>query len=108
MEEVMRNVKVYSENVANTPGFNIILDMSGKREFLMYHRHNGLLYQLLENGIRLEELSRWKPTKQASRREQQAQTKVFNMKSYLLKVIDHFLTEEYEYRNQKQRTVLNS
>ena len=106
MKEAMRNVKIYSENVANAVGFNIILDLSGKREFLMHHRRNGLLYQLLKNGVRLEELRRWKPTKQASRREQQA--KVLNMKNHLIKVIDCYLTEEYEYRKQKQRNVLNS
>ncbi len=108
MKEVTRNIKGYSEYLANTTGFNIILDMSRKREFLMYHKHNVLLYKLLENGVRLEALRRWKSTKQASRREQKAQTKVFNMKSHLLKVIDCFLAEEYEYRKQKQRTILNS
>lgn len=108
-DKAMKNIRIFAENCENNiPGFNIILDYSGKKVFLMHHRHNGLLYLLLDGGIRLDELRRWKPRKQASRRGQQAQTKVFKMKSHLLKVIDCFLTEEYEYRKQKQRTVLNS
>ena len=37
------NIKVVAENAGQEHGFNIFIDFSGQREYLMYHRHNGLL-----------------------------------------------------------------
>ena len=55
------NVKVFAVNCENTSGFNIYLDFSGRREYVMSHRHNGLLYQVMKDGIHLNELMRKKP-----------------------------------------------
>ncbi len=60
----LRNVRVLAENNKNRSGLNIYLVYSGKREFLMFHRRNGLLYTMLKDGVSIEEWRRmktWKP-----------------------------------------------
>lgn len=57
-----RNTLVLAENNGNKNGFNIFLVFSGQREILITHRHNGLLYSLLADGIRLDHLNRLKPS----------------------------------------------
>lgn len=70
----VNNDKVHSK-------FDIYLEFSGHREWLIIHRHNGWLYNLMRNGISLSELRR------ATGRDRR------NLK-YLLSVIDEFLDEE--------------
>lgn len=60
MKNNNRNIRIIAENNGNRDGFNIYLDFSGQREFVMYHRHNGLLYALLRDKPRLDELLRWR------------------------------------------------
>ena len=60
--------------------FDIYLEFSGQREWLMMHRHNGFLYRLLHDSISLSELRRLK-----GREQRQIQ--------YLLKVIDEYLED---------------
>ena len=61
MKNTTRNVRIYAENLGSRHGFNIYLDFSGQREFLMYHRHNGLTYDVLKDGMSLGELYRLDP-----------------------------------------------
>ena len=56
-----RNVRLYAENAEYKHGFNIYLDFSGQREFLMFQRHNGLAYSLLKDGVRVDDLRRIDP-----------------------------------------------
>ena len=63
MKNINRNIRVVAENTDCSPGFNIYLDFSGQREFLMFHRRNGLLYSLLRDGICVGDLARWAPGK---------------------------------------------
>lgn len=46
----MKNVLVYVENRVDADGFKIYLYFSSQREYLISHRHNGLLYALLKGG----------------------------------------------------------
>ena len=57
----IRNVKVLAVNNENKAGFSIFLDFSEQQKFVMHHRHNGLIYQLLCEGIYLDDLRHWKP-----------------------------------------------
>jgi len=51
-----RNARLFAVN--NGPGFDIFLDLSGQRRFVVHHRHNGLLYKALHNGVRVDDLRR--------------------------------------------------
>ena len=53
-----RNILVIAENNGTSKGFNIYLEFSGQREYLLTHRHNGAIFRMLENGIRLPDLER--------------------------------------------------
>ncbi len=57
-----KNIRVFAENASingtELSGFNIILDFSGERHFVCWHRHDGMLYMLLKDGVRVEELRR--------------------------------------------------
>ena len=55
------NNRIFAENSGNSSGFDIWLDLSGERHYLMHHRHNAMMYVLLKDGISLGELARWKP-----------------------------------------------
>jgi len=76
-----RNVKIHAVNDGANDGFNIFVDFSGRREFLMHHRHNGLLYAILKDGIRLEALRRWRPDNYYS-------AQLERMVAYLLREIE--------------------
>ena len=58
MKSYSRNILVLAENNGTNNGFNIYLIFSGQREYLMTHRHNGAMYRMLENGIRLSDMQR--------------------------------------------------
>ena len=94
-----RNIKVFAVNNGSNAGFNIILDFSGQREFLLHHKHNGLLYNLLKDGVRLEELRRHKPKGSSSHSQhyhgiqRRSSTKLYGMVSHLLAVIDTYMEE---------------
>lgn len=60
MKKSERNIIVKAVNNGDRPGFNIYLISSGKNEFLMFHRHDGNLYKLLKDGVRLSDLRRVK------------------------------------------------
>ena len=57
------NVRVFAKNNDNREGFNIYLDFSGRHEFLMFHRHDGLLYNLLKDGQSIRQLRDFNPQK---------------------------------------------
>lgn len=76
-----RKIRVIAANNYKKGGFDIYLDFSGRREYLMRHRHNGVIYNMIGNGVRLEDLKR------KTGREKRAL-------KYLLEVIDEYLEEE--------------
>ena len=61
--------------------FDIYLERNGQRDWLMIHRHNGILYKMLEHGMRLDELRNTKGWRK-------------DQVKYLLRVIDEFLEDE--------------
>lgn len=95
-----RNVRVIAENIDSDHGFHIFLDFSGQREYLMSHRHNGLLYNVLKDGVALDDMRRWRPCHKARefpgfRHNSRANGSVQleNMLSHLLVVIDDYMME---------------
>jgi len=58
---IPRNIRIRPVNNGSRHGFDIYLDFSGQWEYLMTYRHNGMLYDVLKDGIRLDDLKRLKP-----------------------------------------------
>ena len=74
-------IKVFAVNNYKVESrFDIYLEFSGRREWLMMHRHSGILYNLLRNGVTLGELRRFKGRDQ-------------NRVQYLIRVIDEYLED---------------
>lgn len=57
-EHAMHNVFVKSISVVGAAGFDIALLFSGAPEIVAHHSHDGMLYQLLHEGMRLDDLRR--------------------------------------------------
>ena len=74
---------VIAENNQKRGGFDIYLYFSGQREYLMWHRHNGLLYGLLKDGIKVSDIQRTAKT----------QRTYSGMLRYLLTVINEYIAE---------------
>jgi hypothetical protein len=75
----MRNPKmrVYAEN--GSYGLDIYLDISGKKCFLIKHRRsNGLMYQMLKDGMSIAELRKVKPFKTVQRGNRDAPKPISN------------------------------
>ncbi len=93
-----RNIRVCAENQWDVNGFNILLDCSGQKEYLMFHRHNGLLFGLLKDGIAVDDLRRWRPADwngcTSSRIEKRNSSKIYGMVGHLLCVIDEYMVEK--------------
>lgn len=97
MKNLNRNVRISAENNGKADGFNIFLDFSGRREYLMYHRHNGLLYDILKDGVAVDDIKRWKPYKLYGRSKIYSggvrADKVCSMVKHLITVVDEFIEE---------------
>ena len=108
-----RNTRVFAVNDGNNPGFNILLDFSGQQEFLLYHKHNGLLYKLLKDGVMLEELNRYSPKGSCTNSmylrgiQRRRITKLDNMVSHLLTKIDVYIEDRIT-NNKKTQEISNS
>lgn len=82
MKNPDRGIRVFAVNNDKVHcKFDIYLEFSGQREWLMICRHNGILYNVLKNGISLGELRRVK-----GRDRERVQ--------HLIKVIDEYIKEE--------------
>lgn len=80
MKNQDRSIRVIAENNYRHDGFNIYLEFSGKREYLMSHRHNAFIFDMLKHGPRLAELRK--------------KTKMHQEKiRHLLKVIDEYILD---------------
>ena len=84
------NIKLIPENLDGQNGFNIYIDFSGQREYLMTYRHNGPLYNLLKNGIKLDDLIRYK-FKKKSGHQKRYYNKENQAVDHLLRTVDDYL-----------------
>ena len=90
-----RNIRVLAKNNGDHDGFIIYLDFSGRREYLKHHRHNGLLYETLKDGIALDDIKRWRPprTSGGMKAKRNAATRLQRMVGHLITVIDEYMLE---------------
>ena len=63
MKNTYKNIRIIADAHGTDGSFNILLDFSGKREYLITHRFRPDLYAVLKNGITLREWNRIKPWK---------------------------------------------
>lgn len=87
-----RNLKVIAINNGNKDGFNIYLDFSGQREYLMHHRNNSRLYAMLKDGVVIADIRRRKPScvnRRCDRRYSSAD--LYEKLNYLVSVIDSYI-----------------
>ena len=88
------NIRIVAEaNEMN--GFDIFVDISGSREYLMSHRNNEYLYKMLAKGMYLDSIRRWRPNSSYRAHTHRARS-VLSMKAqkavrYLLAEIDDYL-----------------
>ena len=89
-----RNIRVFAINNGNRDGFNIYLDYSGQREYLTYHRHNGLLYDLLKKGVAVDDIRRWSPANLGCFRVgRSGSARLYEVVGHLVSVIDDYMVE---------------
>ena len=96
MKNGARNVRIIAVNAAGKHGFDIFLDFSGQREYLMSHRHNGALYSMLCDGASLDEMRRWRPAagrRQSGVHRRHSET-LHSSVRHLLLVVDDYLLEQ--------------
>ena len=78
-------------------GFDIFLDISGKQEYIMSHRHNAFLFELMRNRISLSELRRWEPKPARNNLNRKNIRKKRSSVSHIIRVIDDYIKEELTY-----------
>ena len=97
MKKGYNNIRVMAENCDSKPGFNIYLDFSGSREYLMTHRHNGLMYAILKDGMYVRDLRRWRPNEYVKdnkrRNRSNASVQVEGMMKHLLLAVEDYMAE---------------
>jgi hypothetical protein len=87
-----RNIKVLAENNGSKDGFNIYLDFSGQREYLMYHRRNVQLYAVLKDGVVVADVRRRKPLRVSCRHaKKNGSADLYEKLGYLVSVIDSYI-----------------
>ena len=96
MKRYSRDTLVFAENNGNQSGFNVYLEFSGKREYIFTHRHNGVMYNMLKDGICIGDLKRgirdMNPSLLSRNRIYVSDTKqLWNSMRYLVVVIDEYI-----------------
>lgn len=87
------NTKVIAINNYKKAGFSIYLSISGRLEYVMSHRHNAFLYNLLKDGLSISELKRWNPRSYDVRRMNNIVSSVY----HIFCVVQDFIYEMVEY-----------
>ena len=89
-----RNIRVLAENNGVKDGFNIYLDFSGQREYLMSHRHSGLLFRLLKDGTAVDDIRRCTPSQLGCiRTHRRRYAQIRRVITHLVAVIDDYMVE---------------
>ena len=97
MKKIYRNIRVLAVNNGNRRGFNVYVEFSGQREYLMTHRHNGPMFMLLKDGISYADIKRCNPDKvlalSPAWKGRKDSVKVGNMIRHLQRTIDEYLVD---------------
>ena len=106
----MHNVAIIAENNGDKPGFNIYLIFSGEKRFLMWHEHNGLLFNLLKDGISVEKLVRKspknliKPKSHKGKTERRRADHLIKSLKHVVATINNYFDLEALYRTEQSTT----
>lgn len=97
MKKAIKNVKIIAIKPDDRNDIFIYLDFSGQREFVMAHRHNGILYKILKNGISVEDFNRMNLSRLNSKikgpnRKRRSES-VKSVINHLKKVVESYLDE---------------
>ena len=89
------NVIILAENEEYETGFNIYIVFSGKKEYLLTHRHQGDIYKLLSPGITLSELKRNNPRQLfiKHRIRKNVLGKSINSLNHIISIIDWYIKD---------------
>ncbi len=97
MKKESSQIKVIAKNNEKVHGFDISLIYKGRQEYLVSHRYNVLLFNLLKDGIRLDELRLWRPTavyKGKDRRPMKNRSaQMESMVRHLVSVVDDYVAD---------------
>lgn len=88
------NTKIYASSANNTSGFNIYLSISGQQIYIMTHRHNAFLFDLLKESVSVSTLRRWETNPPKMRSSRKYNKKRKSSINHLIKVIDEYINEE--------------
>jgi len=98
MKKEFKNLKVFAESQEGMAGYNIYVSFSGMREFVAWHRRNGMLYEILKDGIDYNELKRMNFRARggafkykAKQKNKQKTNYCEKSVKYLLNVVDDYL-----------------
>ena len=99
MEKRNRDVRIYAVNNKNKDGFNVYADISGRRVYMLSHRHNYHIYQLLKDGLSLDELRRGKLHRIYARHrvaKGQIPEKIVSSLEHLIRVVEYCIQDEFD------------
>ena len=91
------NTRIYAVRNNNSNGFSVYIDISGKQEYVMSHRYNVFLYDLMKNGVSFSELKRWEPRAGRFDISRKHIRNNVSSVSHIIKVIDEYIREEIAY-----------
>lgn len=91
MKDNSRNIRIVALSKGCIPGFDIYIDFSGQREYLVSHSHNGMLYKYLSKGVVLPDMRRNYSSLKSSRSKNSQ--KLAHMTRHLIAVADSYIQE---------------
>ena len=92
--KITRDIRIIAENTEHSEGFNIYLDFSGQREYLIFHRRNGRLYNLLKDGVAVADMKRWSPANVGSYRVgRTGSAQIYDIVHHLISVVDSYMID---------------
>ena len=87
-------ITLYAKNAEGQNGFHLYLDFSGQREYLMTHRDNPAIYQLLKDGLAVSALRRLGPAAlHAKSYRRKHWNKTQNSLNHILLVADDYIAD---------------
>ena len=94
MMKRQNRITLYAKNAEGRDGFHLYLDFSGQREYLMTHRGNTAIYQLLKDGLSLAALRRMTPAElHAKSFRRKHWNKTQNSLNHILLVADDYIAD---------------
>lgn len=91
------NTKIIAIKKEYQKGFSIYLSISGQYEFIVHHRANNYIYNLLKDGVSFSELKRWTPKAHRRRSNRKCTRDRVSSINHIINVIEEYICEEIAY-----------